>query len=463
MAIEDTTVVTQLQTALRQIEPDIDVAKGPMKRLFIDPHASIVAAERNQVDRLIGIFTLQRVDNILTTELDAQTSAFAGMGRFQGRKSSGYGTFFTRTRPSDNIVINIGDQVGDATSSLIYRVTQQVVVTPADLIRFYNPISQRFEILAPIEAISIGADFDVPPGRIVKILGSINYIDGVVNNEAITGGSSVEDNESLDTRFKKRLEGQSLGTKGGLISELANIPGVKDVILITSDDLELFSRRSMRSCLDIYILGDIEATDSVSFTVTTSKTFSLPQHRITAITSVTLDGEVVADYAFIRDATIYSGSVKETNKIELRSLPAAGSVVVVTFSYNALLETVQDRVTQFSDFAYFSVDALVYEAVQVPMLVSYDFAFLSSFDKNSTMTSLTQETMTFMNPEAFAVVMQPQALIADLQKKVPSAVAIYLNKFTTKEDSKAAIETVSFAKNAYPVLLQQDLTINLRA
>lgn len=463
MPIADTTVITQLQTSLKQIEPDVDVAKGPLKRLFVDPHGTVVSNERNEVDRLIGIFTLQRVNNILTSELDAQTSAFGGMGRFQGRKSRGYQTFFTKTRPNDNIVINIGDQVGDNTSALIYRVTQQVVVTPTDLIKFYNPLTQRFEILAPIEAISIGADFDVPRGRVNKILGSINYIDGTINNEDIKGGSSVEDNESLDSRFQKRLEGQSLGTKGGLISELVNIPGVDDVVLITSDDLDLFSRRSTRSAIDIYVLGDIEATDSVSFTVTNSKVFTLPQHRITAITSVTLDGEVVADYAFIRDSSVYAGSVKEANSIELRAQPQAGSVVVVTYSYNSLLEVVQDRVTQFSDFSYFKVDGLVYEAIKVPVVVSYDFSFLSSFDKNSVMNALTTETMSYMNPNAFVTSIQPQAFLADLQKKVPVATSVYLNEFTSKENSKSKIETITLAKHSYPILLQQDLTINLRS
>jgi hypothetical protein len=463
MATDVATVVKQLQTALQQIEPDIDVKKGPMLRLFINPHAGIVSAQQDKIDRLIGIFTLNRVDNILTSELDAQSAAFSGMGRFQGRKSTGFVTFFTKTKPNTNIVINIGDQVADATSSLVYRVTQQVIISPNDFIRFFNPITQRFEFLAPVEAMSIGADYDIPSGRIKRILGTISGIDGVTNSDAISGGASVEDNASFNARFQKRLEGQSLGTKGGLISEIVNIPGVLDLSLVTSENPDLFSRRSNRPCIDAYVLGYVEGTDTVSFTVSSNKIFTLPAHRITSITSVTLDGADVTDYAFIRDTSNLAGSVKEVDKIELRAQPVAGSVVEISFTYNALLETVQDRASQFNDFAYFGVDFLAYEAIQEPLVVSYEFAFLSSFDKNTIMSALQTETMSYLNPNVFAETLQPTAFVAYLQKKVPAAVNITLKTFTTKNHSLAAIETCTFAKNAYPVLSSSDLTINIKA
>lgn len=464
MATDKSTVVTELQTTLSQIQPDIDVNKGPMKRLFIDPHATVIVSERDLIDRLVGLFTLQRVDNILTSEIDAQTSAFSGMGRFQGRKSRGFATFWTRTRPTGSIVINIGDQVSDSTAALIYRVTQQVIVTSVDLVKYWNPVTSRFEILAPIEAMVIGSNYDLPKQRINRILTPISFIDGVINNSEISRGLAIEDNESLDNRFRKRLEGQSLGTKGGLISEIVNIPGVTDVAMVTPADTNLFSRRTERSsAIDLYVLGSDEASDSVSFTVTNSKSFALPAHHITSITSVTLDGDPVTDFAFVPDESVYFGSVKEVDRIELRAQPAPGSVVVVNFLYNSLLETVQDRAAQFGQFSYFDVDCLVYEAVAVPMTVTYDYSFLSSFDKTSVQSALQSETMSYFNPGVFTTVMQPEAFIADLQRKIPSAISIVLRQFTSKEGSTASVQTIQLEKNQYPVLAQSDLNIVLRA
>ena len=463
MAIDQNTVTVQLQQSLQAIQPDVDTQKGPLKRLFIDPHATVIVNERTQIDRLVNLFTLQRVDSILTSEQDAQVSAFSGMGRFQGRKAHGFATFWTRSTPIGNVTINIGVQISDSTASLIYQVTQQVVIPTASIPQFYNPLTQRYEFLVPIEAVTIGADYEVSNGRITRILSPVDGIDGVINNSDITDGLGVEANDSLDARFRKRLEGQSLGTKGGLISEIVNIPGVRDVAIVTPADYDLFSRRTDKPALDLYVFGDVETTDSASFTVTSGKQFTLPSHVITSILSVTLDGEPVADYAFIKDTSVLSGSVDEVDIIELRAQPDVGSVVVVKFTYNSLLETVQARADNFGDFAYFGVDTLVYAAVAVPMTVAYNFTMLSSFDKASIMQALQNETLSYMNPQNFVSVMQPEAFIANLQKNVPSAIQIDLLTFTTKNSSTVPIQTVQFTKVQYPVLSQIDMIINLRS
>jgi hypothetical protein len=461
MPVDIDTVIVQLQRSLKAIQPDIDTRKGPMKRLFIDTHAQVVSNERNQIDRLVGLFTLQRLDSILTTEIDAQVSSFSGMGRFQGRKAHGFVTFYTRSRSAGDIVIDIGVQVADETASLVYRVTQQIVVSSSDLPKFFNPTNQRFEILAPVEAMSIGSDYEVSENRIKRILTPVNSIDGVINYSGITDGLAIEDNDSLDSRFRKRLEGQSLGTKGGLISEIVNIPGVLDVSIVTPADYDLFSRRTDRPALDIYVIGDIETTDSVAFSVTTGKRFQLPPHVVTSIISVTLDGEVVNDYAFIRDASVLAGSVQEVDTIELRAQPDVGSAVVVEFTFNSLLESVQARASQFGDFAYFGTDLLTYAAIPVPMSVGYTFSYLSSFDKASTMQALQNETMNYMNPNKYVGVMQPEAFIADLQRKIPSAISIGLSQFTSRDGSTSSIQIVQFPKNKYPILAQVDLQILL--
>ena len=147
----------------------------------------------------------------------------------------------------------------------------------------------------------------------------------------------------------------------------------------------------------------------------------------------------------------------------MRAQPDVGSVVVVKFTYNSLLETVQARADNFGDFAYFGVDTLVYAAVAVPMTVAYNFTMLSSFDKASIMQALQNETLSYMNPQNFVSVMQPEAFIANLQKNVPSAIQIDLLTFTTKNSSTVPIQTVQFTKVQYPVLSQIDMIINLRS
>lgn len=461
MADDISTITAQLQSDLKAIEPACDVNKGPLKRLYIDPAAQMVVREQTQIDRLIGLFTLQRLDNILNDEIDAQVSPFAGMGRFGGRPASGFITFFALSQPTGSVTFNIGDQIGDNSATLVYRVTQQITIAATAFPNFFNPITRRYEFVVPIEAISVGAASEVPENIITRILTPIDGIDGCINTQPTTNGFDVESNDSLDTRFRNRLEGQTLGTKGGLTSEIINIPSVTDVQLVTSADGSLFSRRTALPAIDLYVLGSVPQADTAVFTVPPSTTsFNMPLHNIISIDSVTLDGEAVNDFQYVRDPTALGGSVMAQDVVILSSAPPAGSMLEINYTYNGLLDTVQNRCDQFGDFASFGVDLLTYAAVATPLVVSFTFTFLSSFDKGSVQAALIQETLSYLNPGQFVSTIPPEALLGDLQRRIPTATNVTLTKFTTKTTSLSQVEVVQLPKNAFPTLSQSDLKIS---
>lgn len=475
MALTEDDVVAESERDLREIDTSVDVTKGPLKRFYIDPLARPLTRARNKVDRLVGLFTLQRDLVITNAELEAQVSAWSGMSRKYGEPAYGYVTMYFFTDPGVDVQISTGDQVSDESGELIYFVTQDVTIPRSDFERFFNPITRRFEVQVPVQAVEAGSKYAVSAFKITKLVTRPPYIAGVINNSDIAdGGTDVETNSELNSRFSSRLEGSELGMQGGLASELMRLSGVKDVAIISSVDTKLFSRRSYRPALDVYIIGTKSKTDvfvPTSAEVTGKNTyFKLPSHRILKVSKVTVQPPNATDatavsFKVVKDPSVYQGSVKETVTVQLDPPvsglvpPPPGSIVEITYDYNALLETVQTKASTLGEAALFGTDILVYEAKPVEILIDVEIGILSSFSTASTVAGAREVSLKELNPKRFIGSYLPETYRNFLQRNLTVAASITLNTFRRADNSTEDVQALSFARNEYPILLFSGLKV----
>lgn len=470
-------VIAENEKDLKELDPNLDVKKGPLRRFFIAPLAKPVLRARNAVDRLIGLFTLTRLDNLTETELETQVAPFSGMTRFQGEPASGFGLFYCYSDPNRDIVIHTGDQVADSTGALIFIVTQDVRVKAGKLKRFFNPVSRRYEIPAPIQALEVGDEYSLPANGISKLLSPIQFITGVTNYIELSPGTNRETNDELDVRFRNRLDGSERGTQGGLITELQNIEGVKDIALITASDTTLFSRRSDRPIIDAYVIGSKPKTATYPIPLSqvdgmTSK-FPLPVCRILSISAVkvTIPGEtesVDTSFNLIEDSSSLARSVSAQNFVEIASPstvvpPPAGSTVLVDYTYDSLLDDVQTQAGFLGSNALFDTDILAYAAIPVDLNIEVQVGVLSSFSTAASIATARNETIREYNKLKFIERLNPEDYRDFLKTFIPAAASITLSKFQRADQTLNDVGVLTFARNEYPVLKLSNLLITDRS
>lgn len=474
MPISEDDIILEMQQDLENIDPEADTKKGPFKRMLIDPHAKPVARSRNLIDRMINIFTLRRVDNMTSAELEAQVAPFGAMTRWSGDPANGYVTFYFFSNPGRSITVSTGDQVSDSSGTLVFVVTQDVTI-PADQIElFFNPINRRYEFQAPVEAIASGPDYLVPSYRINTLVSDIPFISGVVNVTDIDqGGTAQETNDQLDSRFRARLEGSERCTQGGLVSSLLNgVKGITDINLITAVDATIFSRRTERPAIDAYIIGSKSAISL--YTVpdylinNSNKVFRLPAGRVIKVDAVrvTRPGSTAVDVVFTvtPDQTAYAGSNMEVVTVSLDTAPSVGSIVEITYRVNSLIETVQQRASVIGSgpTALFSTDIVVYEGKPIDIEVEAEIGVLSSFSNALAISSVRENTLKQMNPRKFVDQLLPETYRKSMQNDVTVVSSFNVVKFRRIDTSTSMIQPIVFKRNEYPVLKISNLKLTAR-
>lgn len=463
MARTEDEIQQSLIESLRAVDQSVDVAKGPIFNFLLKPVPVELQKTEADVERLT-ILTTQQLARVATQEeVEALATSFSiRLGGGQASKSRGQ-VFFTNSRPAQDITIDRGVLVGTDDQQYTYFVSEAGTLPAATASNFYNASTRRYELVLQCEATAIGPDFDLPPGRITRLLNNVNGIDGTINIIEYSGGQEAESLEQAVERIAAKFAGLDPETGGGIKSDIRNYDAenVTDVSIVYPKDRTLFRRPINRPALDAYVLGS--AVDSIdqSYTATGGET-QVPLDNVpaSALNTVTLNG-ASSTGTLIQDTTLETGySARATDYVLLSAPLVAGDTVVLNYSYNALIAEMQTDL--FEDERPFDTDVLARQPREIGIEVVVDATILPSGDEARTFTNIEAALFEKIETDFFQSVLLPEVLRQQIQDEVSGINTLRFVRFRRTGGSVLDVESIQLAKNETSVIDQNLLDIRVR-
>lgn len=214
-------IVSNMLAALRVAEPNLDTSVGTPIRKILDVIGESTAEA--YVDGNLINYQYD-IDSKTGGDLDDFVALF-GFVRIPSQRAQGVVTF---TRPNDQtaatqaLVIAPGTQVLAQTNPLVYVQTitsgvMDIGVTSLDI---------------PVQAVTSGANGNVPAGLLTTLVQSAPGITSVTNAQALSGGTAQESDDQLRARFKQTVFRSLAGTAAMYQAVAQEVP--QDVNVPTS-------------------------------------------------------------------------------------------------------------------------------------------------------------------------------------------------------------------------------------
>jgi len=454
MARTKTQIATSMIATLRSVDPSIDVEVGPIRDFVITPTAKELAATEERAEHLALLYSLAFAQTASDAEVKALADNF-GISRGRGSPSSGFLTFFSYTAPAagSSYTVSRGTLVSTTDGTYMYRTMEVGSILGDAADAYYNGTKQYYEITIRAEAVAVGPDYDVPPYRVTKIVGSLTGISGAENRVAFTGGSVSETKAGHVSRIQTRFLGMERGTAGGILSNIRNYDttNIKDVSIVYSTDHTLFRRKTTTPALDVYIIGEVGEQATVVFTAVGGEdTVTLLRQPILSIDSVTVNG-LPASYEWVIDQlpeTTKSTSARDF--IRLTPPLTAADVVQVTYTYNKLLTNIQNDL--FTYQGMFGTSILTRAAWEAPIALTVNISRLSVFSESRIQTQADGIITDYIEQELFIDALFPEVLRDRIQSRVAGVSTVTFSYFTRTDFGTLDVEVIELRKLERAVL-----------
>lgn len=194
-------ISAKMITALKASEPDLDSSVGTPLRKILDAVSEAVAEA--YTDQHLIQYTYD-IDSKTGGDLDDFVQLF-GLARIPAQRSQGVVTF---SRPNDStgqgtaVVIRPGTQTVALSNPPVYvQTTVSAVMTPGQL-----------TVDVPCQAVVSGVAGNVAGGSFSTLVSINGTINSVTNVDPFTGGSAVESDDALKSRFRATVFRSLAGT-----------------------------------------------------------------------------------------------------------------------------------------------------------------------------------------------------------------------------------------------------------
>lgn len=213
------------------------------------------------------------VQELIDDAFDSLASNY-GFIRQGATKSTTEAIFYASIAPTADITVPLGEIIStvstETQAAIQFSTLSSGVMEVSHIDDYYNPITQRYELTIPIEAVIPGASGNVNAGTIIN-----TNIAGfsVTNVESAFGGEDEESNSDLADRAQLAFIGLDVGTVYGYKKTCISIPNVRDVIVVTAGDpimqrdYDEVRKKHVYGKVDIYIRGgeNAQTEDQVGF------------------------------------------------------------------------------------------------------------------------------------------------------------------------------------------------------
>jgi len=444
----------ELASSINESDPTLDTTQGPIPDIFIRPQSGQLAKASSDSESLRQLFSLDFAQSATPQEIQ-QALANYGSTPGLGEPSSHIQYFMRFSRPTSDVVIPAGSLVSNQDGSLIYSVVASGTISSGSPSLFYNPTRRTYEIGLLVKATGVGAAYELPPLLVNTVLSSIPGID-LTENRVKSGGASDPESSSLQTqRLQTALLGRNLGGPGGISDIIQNALSTKisDVSVIQPVNQE-FNRIVAGPALDIYLLGVNTGTTTETFTATSGQTiFPLSNVPALAISTVTINGvSGGVTSALVKDGSLESGySLNASDVVVISPASATGDIVVITYTYNTVLQDAYNVVFGGGDSYLFNTDILLRYPFVVNPVITGSIKTLPSYsvaDVEKNLAAYLASTFNFIN---FTTTVIPNDIAQQVRQKVPGVQSFVLTQFHRSTGSLADVEVLAFAANEISV------------
>jgi hypothetical protein len=467
MARTEAQVITDLTAAVESIDRTIDVRKGPFRNTYILPFSDEIINAEESVEDLAQRYSTAYVSTLDSASIDIYGENH-GIARGEGEVSRGYVYFYTYTPPQsgDSFLVPQGTVVTDRDGLLAYQTTFQVQILGSRASSYYNPSKRWYEVRASVEALAAGDIYDIPPGRIRRIISDLPDFSGVDQRSRVEGGAQIETNEDYMERIDSALHGSALGSIGGIESTVRNFnpSAITDVAIVYSIDTGLFTRPTSRPSMDIYVIGEVPLTYEQTYTAGGGETdVSLSRVPVLSITSVLVNNVTVTDYELVLDETLQTGtSAQADDFIRFPAPLAANDEVVITYTYNSLIRDLQVYLSQPRVYL-FETEFLVRSGIPVGIEIVVFITLLSTYDPQLAESAAISAVTNYASPGKFRELSYADDMRIAITSEIPYATQVLVTTFKRTDFGILEVEVIELQKNQYPFTDSTLYTINVES
>jgi len=423
-------IIEAMNNTFDEIDPTIDVAKGPLGVLIYATAIELSRTEQ-QAAYLSTVYQLEKAEDIDADDIEALGNNYS-LDPNVGNLADAVVTFYRGSRPESgqSYVVPEGSLVGTDDARYTFITTTDTVMNGDNPDIYYNPTERRYEIRVEVEAISIGDDFNLPSDTITSILSGVTDFDGVTNTEAALGGQDPIDSIAFRNLIWNNLQALNADLAGRLITTVSEYDsGVTDVGIVSSSELDLFERQAYiqgRTALDIYVITDTISPELQTFTSLGGEIFfPIDNPPVQSVRYVMVDGERAA-FQFIPDSVrAFRGSPRANDRVKLTEVLQPGQTVEIQyFNYQGIIDSYNALQGAQKPFGN---DVLVRLAFAVPIFVAARITAASAEDQTAVQAEVLDFTDSYfrdpVSPSATRRLFVDRLDPADYQQQVLASVA----------------------------------------
>jgi hypothetical protein len=446
MAITAEQIEADLRASIETEDNTIDTSRGPVPALYIRPQSGQLAAVSTEAEEVRQLFTLQFPSVITSEEAQLALGNFGSVPGL-GSKSRHVQYFMRFTRPNADITVSAGQLVSNIDGSLVYKVLESATMLVSAASAYYNPSRNTYEVSCLVEALGSGTDYELAAYRVNTLLTPIVGIDSTENRTQSKGGTPAETIDQQSARLKQSLLGLNKGAPGGIKSGITNQYSDKVTEVITVEPFDTnFHRITAGNAIDVYIWGDEQGTfTQTTFAVANQTQIVLSKKPVTSVTRVTINGISETGYTLLVDSSFETGySLSSVDAVIFDNPLLVGDEVVIEFSYNSILETLQNDYFNANESTLFNVDMLLRIPFPVKPKITMTVRSLPSYEASSIETQIRDYLATFLTPTAKIDAIYPEIMRQEIRSTIPGIQSLTVSEFRRSEGSLLDIEPIFF-------------------
>lgn len=195
-----------------------------------------------------------------------------GVPRLGRRPSVITQTFFTTTKPTQDLIVSQDAVVSSSTNNVAprFRAGGATILPAANAQAFFNPDEKRYEIKVQLTAEVPGSAGNVPAGELDTVSSGADGFE-TINDVAGQFGRDLQSNLELAETALLKLSSLDTGTEGGYELTAIGTPGLIEVRVVKSGDpfmmrdYDEVRKKHIGGKVDIWVKGSIERTITETF------------------------------------------------------------------------------------------------------------------------------------------------------------------------------------------------------
>ena len=442
MARQTKDIINSLKNSVMEQDDTIDATKGPIYNFMISPVAPEISSNEQISERLERLLSL---DIVSADNNDNDVTAFGNnfkVPRGGGKKEQHLQTFYIYNRPTEVIEIPTGTLVSTENGTYVYKVVEGRNFYPENSETYFNSNNNRYEINLLVEAIDYGADYNLPRGRVSRLVSNEVRVDGTVSaTNSLVLGTEKEDNVAYMKKVEQRFEGLNSGTLSGITYQINNLLGVDDVTYAKPGD-DIFTRKVKRAALDIYVNGTSQACKILTKTITeeTDKIY-FDVSPVVSVDYVLVNQEETEFVLNLDESDDFGGSTRAKDFVSFANKLQVGSYVEIKYYVN---QDVISSSEMFEENDLYDSDFLFRKPKKIKL--NLEVAIKVNTVNKTLAQSQALEALASYPTYKMGEVLYPSNVEQLMRTKVPNIISVYVLKHNV-DGQPFDIGTVALEKN----------------